>query len=280
MQGQTITSKPSEIFAYFVGAEMDSLRQRRAQREFLKKIKEVNIDDKKSLAEFKSFMDYFNIVPIVLGKMGGSHILQFIPDGDILNPDYEFLEEGCFDVREEVTTMVLGMYHTREEFIIGRYLDEGRTGPVAPLEVFLQLGKIYACEVTPKRKTSEFEMWYETNYVLIMNLEDDSIWVIRKKYMMDEQTSRLELASQVEPDEWDKFPGFDDTPVVFGRLAASFDSLEAGVETELHLSYVQKPRDYCREPVLVLARRTPDGGIRRTNDYLYLEKMNPEVAML
>lgn len=258
---------------------MDSPRQRRAQREFLKKIQEVNIDDKTSLAEFKSFMDYFNIDPIVLGNMGGSHVLQFVPNGDVLNPDDEFSAEGSLDIREAVTTMVLGMYHTREEFIIERYFDieTSRTGPVAPLDVFLQLGKIYACEATPNPKS---QTWYETNYVLIMNLEDDSIWVIRKKYILLEQTGKLELASRADCDQWDKFPGFDYKPVVFGRLAASFDCLEAGEETLLHLSNVESTRADGREPILVLARRTPDGGIRRTNDYRLLEKMNPEVAML
>lgn len=259
--------------------EIDTPKQRGAQRELLDKLKGLNIDDEKSLNDFKSFLDYSNIGPIVLGSVFGSHFLQFVPDGDILDPDEEFLEESLTDDREELTPMVLGMWPTKEKFLAGRKIQGRRTNSVAPLEVFLQLGKLYAREEFPKGGIAASEMWYETNFVLVMNLEDDSLWVIRKKFITYEWTWVKELASRTDWVEWDKFPGIPGRPVVFGRLASSFDALEPGNET-MYLSYVQEFPEDGQEPVLVSARRTEDGGIRRTNDYAFTENINPEVDLL
>ena len=101
------------------------------------------------------------------------------------------------------------------------------------------------------------------------NVYDDSLWVLWRKYIKNTETNEKLLAKNHFPAPYAIFPGTpseqgEREPIIYARIADNWGSLRA--DTCLRFDKVLRAVGN-QEPILVLARRTAEGGIRRTNDF-------------
>lgn len=174
------------------------------------------------------------------------------------------------------------MWTSIQNFRAGQYSDEGygsgdSTHPSSAqqehsrLEVFHQLGLLYARghDKLPEDINSQ-EGWLNSNYVLVRNVHDDSLWVLWRKYVYYPDTNVYDLAKDIWPYPYAIFLGLDNETVICAKLAESWTALDPGIDTRLRLQRVlqaRSARSLIDEPVLVSALRTAEGGIRRENDF-------------
>ena len=142
--------------------------------------------------------------------------------------------------------------------------------------MFQQLGAIF------EKQADSPEEFRDSNYVLVTSVYDDSIWVLWRKYVTDGESRQPLLAK----DWWAgsngymgrygyaEFPGMltmegERESVIYAKIANSWDSLQADIELRFENLYrvSSKGNGWDPEPVLVLANRTLEGGIRRQNDF-------------
>ena len=219
-----------------------------------------------------------NIIPIVIGHVGQT-VIQLLPEPLQLHP-YEQPEDGPNDIRDLrpfVPTCVLGVWSDSVSFRRGQYSDDYgsddlRAEPVrasGSLEVFQQLGLLYS------KKFGSQDEFRATNYVLVTEVYDDSIWVVWRKYIMDQNTAERDLAKDVWQGDYAVFPGMatgegERETIIYAKVAQNWNSLQPSPDTTLGFSkirYAPSVRNPFPEPTLVLAKRTDQGGIRRENDF-------------
>ena len=97
-------------------------------------------------------------------------------------------------------------------------------GITHPLEAFQQLGLLYA----KPRGSDDFA---GSNYVLVTSVYDDSIWVLRRKYIRNLDTLNDEIAKAVWPYTYGLFPGRPSEQsiretIIYARIANNWDSLQ------------------------------------------------------
>ena len=111
--------------------------------------------------------------------------------------------------------------------------------------------------------------WDPSNYVLIANVQDDSIWILWKKFILSHETAEYEQAKDVWPGPYAVFPGMPVyESVICAKLANSWDDLNPNANLRLtKIARAPSARNKIKEPMLVSAMRTPQGGVRRHNDY-------------
>ena len=178
----------------------------------------------------------------------------------------------------------LGLWGDQEAFRRGIHSDEGsqsgeptyRTPAAqAPLEVFRQIGLLYSSSsssMSPHTDLDGEEGWRASNYVLVVNIYDRSIWVLWRNFVHYLDSCEHGLAKQICPGEYAVFPGMEGVgeSVISARLADSWESLDPGPHTTLRLKrvYPEHSAGYqMEEPALSSARWTAQGGIRRENDF-------------
>lgn len=249
--------------------------------DFFQTLRCLDIDEDDSILTFRDTLNRPNIDPIFLGCLAGLRCLQLrVCPGQVemaKQPEDE-------DEREKVSDIVLGLWSSKEERKAGKQAHEmqprTRNSPAAPLEVFIQLGLIFSCEADAIPLTAKSECWIPSNYVLVINLEDYSPWILRQSFIK----SPGKLESYVDfVDCWNLLPGSDFENISMGRLADSITALNPSVTTPIQVTMVQykacknfRPNhNQNSQPVVDCARRTAQGGIRRTNDFTPSEKRNP-----
>jgi len=219
----------------------------------------------------------------------GDTLIELAPEAHQLEPheqDEAFWAGAADDTRTLLSTSLLGLWTDTRDFRAGVYSDEGYasggstqgSSTTTGLEVFQQLGLLYSrgpveMEVEPDSEHG----WSCTNYVLVLNVHDDSLWVLWRKYIYYPETAIYTLAKDLWTSPYGVFPGRDDREddpeagtVICAKLAASWTALNPGENTVLSLTQVQGIPTESRpvpEPLLVTARRTAQGGIRRENDF-------------
>ena len=260
---------------------MQSFFQKFTPEQFREKL--LALDYKpESISEFRQFLDKPKVLPIVIGRMG-SEVLQLAPESGQLEYHEEDEDSPSRDERPALDSVILGLWSQMQDFRNGNHSDEGyasggptqsTTTAIAPLEAFLQLGLLYSrpeSSITKKTNLNSGSDWYSTNYVLVVNIHDDSIWVLWKKYILGQETAEYELAKDVWPGRYAMFPGMPmDEAVIYARLADSWDDLNPSITTSLRLAMIVRApsaQNEIEEPILVTARRTAQGGIRRDNDF-------------
>ncbi|MCJ1462855.1 hypothetical protein MMC07_001458 [Pseudocyphellaria aurata] len=227
--------------------------------------------------------------PLMLGTTEAGDILYFVPGKDMMYPEMQQLESNDKDHRDFVRDVVLGVWFTTEEMLDGKEDDESlfvMDDIIPQLEVFLQLGAILIAESVYQ----DFQYWKPSRYQLVVNLEDESLWVLRKPYVCTSDAVNKEFASEQTTEvKWDS--SFESERgkkyrLVHGRLG-SWNSLfgrnNRSWPRQLHPTHVHSKEYELDDPVLCTARRTEFGGIRRTNDFSfkgrkYRESKEPEDA--
>lgn len=144
-----------------------------------------------------------------------------------------------------------------------------------PLEAFCQLGLLYSRPVSSIGLGTDLdkeEGWDATNYVLVMNVHEYSIWLLWKKFILYIMTAEYELASDAWLGRYAVLPGMEDLDetVIFVRLADNWNALNPDTTTDLRLTRIARApsaRHRFEEPTFVSARRTEQGGICREGDY-------------
>ena len=179
---------------------------------------------------------------------------------------------------------ILGLWTDQDAFCEGIYPDEEnqsgkpihRTPPAqAPLEVFHQIGLLYSrssSSVTPHTDLDDEDGWNTSNYVLIVNGYDNSIWVLWRKFVFYPESADYGLAKDIWLGEYAVFPGLEGTweSVIFARLADNWQSLEPEGYASLRLTHIRRApsaRDQGEEHPISSARRIAQGAIRRENDF-------------
>ena len=141
----------------------------------------------------------------------------------------------------------------------------------APLECFHQLGGLEYCNVDEAAESRIYDDWHKSNYVLVRNVDDDSIWVLWRKYRYAEGSADLVLAKDVfDADEYAVFPGMRglEETIIYAKIADHWNLLDASLDLGFSRIFrASSSRNRVEEPVVVLVVRTKEGGLRRLNDY-------------
>lgn len=245
---------------------------------FIENMRNVNIDRDRSLEIFEEFLFVYKHTPLMLGITEAGQTLHFVPGKDIMSPHIERLLGNDKDKRAPVRDLVLGVWFTNDERLAGKFDDDSIfvMDDITPqLEVFLQLGAIFIAE----KGQQDFQDWKPSRYQLVVNLEDDSLWVLRKPYVSVAEAVNKDFASEktteVKWDSWYESGDVDNERVVFGRLGSwnsLFNKQSRISPSLLQLTHVHsKPPEYD-DAVITTTRRTEFGGIRRTNDFTFKRK--------
>lgn len=249
--------------------------------QFREKLVALDYNKPESIHDFHTLLNKPNIFPIVIGKVG-SEVLQLCAEPSQLesHPQDELIDVN--DGRATLDSVILGLWDQLQDCLNGKHSNEGSAtedhpsqstiAAQAPLETFLQLGLLYSrpdSSITAKTDLNRESGWDSTNYVLVANTQDDSIWVLWKKFILSHETAEYELAKDVWPYGYAVFPGMPvDETVIYARLADRWDDLNPSAD--LHLARIVRApsaRNGVEETMLVSAMRTPQGGIRRYNDF-------------
>ncbi len=237
--------------------------------DFGKAILSVDYNDTKSIHKFEKILLKPNVMPIVIGTLKGT-LLKLSAEPYVLEP-HELEVDELLQINDErlaMPTAIVGIWSTKGSYRNSHYSDEGCPSsdatqrlptPVAALEVFHQLGLLHSYENS---------LWQKTNYALVRNVYDDSIWVIWRKYILRPDTADHDLAKDVWNKEYAVFPGMEGERAIFARIADNWDWLRP--DTDLRSSRIFRApshRNQVEEPLLVSASRTKEGGIRRQNDF-------------
>ncbi|KAL6714228.1 hypothetical protein ACLMJK_007651 [Lecanora helva] len=260
--------------------------------QFAAALKSLDYNSHLSLFEFRQLLLRPNFEHIVIGRVQNT-LLKLILCPSELEDHYfsqymnqedpdegEEDEEGEQDTRASVSVSVLGLWQDYASYRRGDRSDEGyysessESTLVHPqgfpkgLEVFQNLGLLFAKDMNKPGKFAE------TNYVLVASVYDDSLWVIWRKYIKDDG-QRL-LAKDYWPGAYCAFPGIDPEgfevgTVMYAKIADNWDSLNPSATTTLRFRQIthapSKRNQLASEPNFVAAVRTPQGGIRRQNDF-------------
>lgn len=192
-----------------------------------------------SIYDFAWFLRRPKIEPIVLGKIGDTCI-KFSALPEILEPHEQEMVEphdqgdvdvGTQDPRPHVDGSVLGLWSDHKSLPAGRHSDEGygSSGSIhrvptqeAPLEAFQQIGLLYSCKISSAgADPMTYEGWTESNYVLVINIQDDSIWVIWRKFVLDPNTGTYGLAKEIWRGPYAIFPDMEEEgeTIIYAKVA-------------------------------------------------------------
>jgi len=111
----------------------------------------------------------------------------------------------------------------------------------------------------------------KSNYVLVQNVYDDSIWVLWRKYRFYIDSADVGLAKDMlGPSAYAMFPGTEDLEetIIYAKIADHWDMLAS--DTPLEFSRVCRAPsagNRIEEPLVVWVVRTKEGGLRRLNDF-------------
>lgn len=245
---------------------------------FIEKLQTINVDNDRSLEEFEEFLFQNEFSPLMLGTTEMGQTLHFEPGKDILYPQMWRLPSNDKESRYPVSDIVLGVWFTSDERFAGKEDDECifvMDDIVPQLEVFLQLGAILIAET----EHQGYQDWKPSRYELVVNLEDESLWVLRKPFIsiLDAVNKNFasEKTTEVKWNSLDEPGGIKDERVVFGRLGfwnSLFNKKSPTSPNLLSLTHVHSKRPGHDDPVISIARRTEFGGIRRTNDFAFKGK--------
>ena len=261
---------------------------------FAERLLAVDYNDNASIRSFWQFLNLPSHKPIIIGKVHSRQIALF-PQSGVIDPHSEIKQaddnaldpqnqiEGAEEVtqvedsRTEVHRTVLGLWARKHEYRNGKYSDEGySSGEVTnhnarmadSLQVMHVLGVIFARQGVPHHTEANNE-WVESNYLLVVNVYDSSIWVLWSKYIYDEGADELLLAKEAWRGDFAVFPGLEDEEmserVIFGKVADDWRDL--AIERTLPFGQAYRPKRGDEEPIVTTAHWTPQGGIRRENDY-------------
>lgn len=243
--------------------------------EFIERAQNVNIDDDRSLESFEGFLSSHKHTPLMLGTTKAGDILYFVPGKDMMFPEMQRLESNDKDDRDFVRDLVLGVWFTTEEMLDAKEDDESifvMDDLIPQLEVFLQLGAILIAET----EYEDFQNWKPSRYQLVVNLEDESLWVLRKPYVCTSDAVNKEFATEqtteVKWDSWFESERGKKNRLVHGRLGtwnSLFNKRNRRRPRPLDPTHVHSKENELDDPVLCTARRTEFGGIRRTNDFSF-----------
>ena len=246
---------------------------------FINEVEAVNLDDDRSLEIFEESLRRHKWSPLLLGYTEENQALIFVPGRDILDPQWWQLPVHENETRYPVSHVVLGVWFTSDE----RKAEKEDVELIfkmddipLQLEVFLQLGAIFIAE-----EHQSFLEWKPTRYQLVANLEDGSLWVLRKPFVSVEdavdKAFATENTTEIKWGSWYGHGGYHGGRIVFGKLG-SWDSWIKRTtnppQTILNLLFVHSKPVGDDDPVLCVARRTDRGGIRRTNDFSFKGKWN------
>ena len=265
---------------------MDKFTQKILPAEFAKAMHAIDYNDDDSLYDFTHFLYRPNFVPIKIGTVGRNSVI-LIPEPAQLH-QHDMSDEiygSVQDSRPSVSPSILGIWNDWSSFEVGQHPDVSKvsksdgsdhttTEPPRPscssgsLEVFQQLGLLYWEDIGSKSGLKP------SNYILVTNVYDDSIWVIWRKYIKDQNTAEEDLAKDVWQDEYAMFPGMPTEEglketIIYAMVAENWDSLEPPSDDALLFSHIfpaPPSGNPIEEPILVSACRTAQGGIRRLND--------------
>ena len=228
---------------------------RRVDRiEFDKALCELDYNSDQAINDFEQLLTGSGLPLIELGfveKNIGEHISRTTI---ILHPEAFQLEieeevgEQILDERNSITSL-LGLYDDVTTLRQGRHSGEGFIGGTddetarlekeaiedqdGPLEVFQQLGLLY----WKKKDASDVEI-QPSNYVLVTNAYDDSIWIIWRKYFIEPVSCERLLAKEHWPSEFAVFPGMPEEQgevdtIACARVARNWTELDPSTDTRL-----------------------------------------------
>lgn len=253
----------AEIRREFAIVEPDEYRQ---------ELLAVDFDDENSLYDFYQFSLRPAITPIVIGKVNNT-LLRLSAGPSLLEP-HDLGHQLVSDERPFVELTVLGLYEDLASYSHGSHVDEGYfsedTSPVEPnpslrLEIFHQLGLVEYREPNARGP----EAWCKSNYALVQNTDDHSIWVLWRKYIFLEGAMDQSLAKDVMPsEEYAVFPGtsYWKQKIIYAKLAEH--SLGPDITLDMtHIYPDPSAEGPAEEPFVVAVRRTKEGGLRRSNDF-------------
>ena len=272
---------------------------------FAHAIRGVRYDDAQSILDFELLLHRPNITPIDIGYIPArkstapvTHITMAPDPGQLdvhLVPTPEDLGKAP-DYRAPVSDTILGLWETPNAHRVGHHSDEGYgSGDSGPrpvpwkdqnhLEVFQQLGLLcYKKDVINQTNTRKPEA---SNYVLVKNIYDNSIWVIWNSRPMNSDSGLREPAIDVPRlrHNYAIFPGTEGDMafrILYGKLADNWTQIPGkgqAIPAFQHVRYRTLSRTPDQtpdpEPVLVSARRTPQGGIRREGDLRSMAPIKP-----
>lgn len=141
----------------------------------------------------------------------------------------------------------------------------------APLEVFHTLGLLHAHKLNGVTDINRPDAWRKTNYVLVRNVYDNSIWTLWRKAIPGSDGADDRLAKDdICPQEYAVFPGIESVTgtVIYAKLADSWNEL--GSDAVLRLSRISRASLCMKrvvEPLIVKAKMTEEGRLRREQDF-------------
>lgn len=239
---------------------------------FIERLRTVNIDDDRSLEEFEEFLFLYKHSPLMLGITGAGEALHFVPGINVLSPHMGRWLGNDEDKRDLVIDIVLGVWFTIDESLEGKEDDECIfvMDDITPqLEVFLQLGAIFIAD----KEHQDYRDWKPSRYELVVNLEDDSLWVLRKPYVSVADAVDKEFASEKTTEvNWHRSEDMEDARIVFARLGYCNALFNRTSPSVLDLTHIHSRGSGYDNPVIATTRRTESGGIRRTNDFSFKGK--------
>ncbi|KAL8727260.1 MAG: hypothetical protein Q9181_005773 [Wetmoreana brouardii] len=180
------------------------------------------------------------------------------------------------DGREMMPESILGLYNDTASYHAGGHLDEGyfsdeqtsikpKAMSTAPLEIFHQLGSIEYLRPGDAQKSNDPEAWLKSNYALLRNVEDGSIYVLWRKiifregkhYLAKDIVSAQDYAVFPETEHWHE-------TIIYAKIAKRWDDLAPNLPLQFsYRRHAPSPRGPAEEPRLVIAARANEGGLRR-----------------
>ena len=223
--------------------------------QFANMMKSIDYNSDRALREFSNFIAGPNVKPITIGHVGETIIQLYAGDHHL--SAHELPDDAWGDVDENramASISVLGLWEDASQLRRGHQPDEGNASDgtsssasatdTGSLEVFLQLGLLAYREPGSK---DDFE---SSNYVLVTSVYDDSIWVLWRKYILDENTLDMDLASDVWQGDYAVFPG---TPtvdmvretIIYARIADNWADLQPSAGKALRFSHIRHASSTC-----------------------------------
>lgn len=211
------------------------------REDFQRALLSVDYDRRRSICKFDDFMQRPNIDPTSIGIVHGTRI-RLCPEPNILSFDEMEDDDPSTDARMTLPEIILGIYADKASYRAGKLSEEGysseemtRRTPAsqAPLECFHQLGGLEYCNVDEAAESRICDDWHKSNYVLVRNVYDDSIWVLWRKYRYAEGSADLVLAKDVfDADEYAVFPGMRglEETIIYAKIADHWNLLDASLD--------------------------------------------------
>lgn len=236
--------------------------------EFLTRLANVDFEDDTSMSEFRRFLDRPKIEKIAVGMLGNRVIALSTHSQHLIVDDPTTTGPAArIDNRLKVYETIFGVWKDAASRRAGNHSDEGYVseGTIiihqpAPLEVFCEIGTLYFREEKPLKDVTNtsHRRWLPANYVLVINIDDDSIWIIWNKSIMDGEGDYRAAKPDYQP--W-SLPGCPESLIYIAKLADGFEELG----DQKHLSFRSVlPSSHFE---IVPACYANGGGLRRLNDW-------------